>query len=449
MSESSGSLAITIPQFNQPVLTSNGTFQLGWIRFLQSLLTFLQDGGIDPSVIADLKAAIQQALTAATNAVDLANEAIAIAGSGGTTDASIFSLLGISALNEPQTKINLTVPSIFNISGSPVYNVGTFGITLANQSANLIFAGPSSGSPSAPTFRTFSATDLPASGVTAGTYGDSTHIGQFTVDNQGILTAASSIAISGSGRPLLTSNLIYYVSTTGSDSNNGLTVPTAFLTGQHAINIASTWDLNGFTITIQFENGTYNGNIIVLDGLWLTGTLIIQGDTTTPGNVVFSYSGGSNTIQARLSSVCTVQGIQFSGTNVTSYINSGFNSIINVNNCIFGANIGYHLYARTQGIIELNGPVTIAGSSKAFWRTELQGIIRSVSQTITIISIPAFSDAFASAAEFSSMEINSNTYSGSATGSQYDITANSMIYTNGGTLPGSTAGSTATGGQFV
>lgn len=40
---------------------------------------------------------------------------------------------------------------------------------------------------------------LPASGVTAGTYGDSTHVGQFTVNTEGIVTAASNVAVSGGG----------------------------------------------------------------------------------------------------------------------------------------------------------------------------------------------------------------------------------------------------------
>jgi hypothetical protein len=41
--------------------------------------------------------------------------------------------------------------------------------------------------------------DLPTSGVTAGTYGDSTHVGQFTVAASGVVTAASNVAISGGG----------------------------------------------------------------------------------------------------------------------------------------------------------------------------------------------------------------------------------------------------------
>lgn len=44
-----------------------------------------------------------------------------------------------------------------------------------------------------------SSTDLPASGVTAGTYGDGTNVAQVTVNAEGIVTAASNVAITGGG----------------------------------------------------------------------------------------------------------------------------------------------------------------------------------------------------------------------------------------------------------
>lgn len=50
------------------------------------------------------------------------------------------------------------------------------------------------GNPTGPTTNV----DMPATGVGAATYGDSTHVARLTVDAEGRLTAASSVAISGS-----------------------------------------------------------------------------------------------------------------------------------------------------------------------------------------------------------------------------------------------------------
>ena len=55
----------------------------------------------------------------------------------------------------------MTVPSILSVSGTPITTSGTLAVTLANQSANLAFMGPSSGAAAAPTFRGILAADLP------------------------------------------------------------------------------------------------------------------------------------------------------------------------------------------------------------------------------------------------------------------------------------------------
>jgi len=60
------------------------------------------------------------------------------------------------------TSVALSLPSFITVSGSPVTTSGTLTGTLATQNANLIFAGPATGSPAAPTFRALDAADLPA-----------------------------------------------------------------------------------------------------------------------------------------------------------------------------------------------------------------------------------------------------------------------------------------------
>lgn len=54
------------------------------------------------------------------------------------------------------TSVGLALPSIFTVTGSPVTGSGTLTGSLATQSNNLVLAGPASGGPLAPTFRTLS-----------------------------------------------------------------------------------------------------------------------------------------------------------------------------------------------------------------------------------------------------------------------------------------------------
>jgi len=58
------------------------------------------------------------------------------------------------------TSVAMTVPSILTVSGSPITTSGTLALALANQSANTVFAGPSSGGAAAPTFRALAAADV-------------------------------------------------------------------------------------------------------------------------------------------------------------------------------------------------------------------------------------------------------------------------------------------------
>jgi hypothetical protein len=60
------------------------------------------------------------------------------------------------------TSVALDAPaSIFSVSGSPVTVSGTLGLTLQTQSANLVWAGPTSGGPAQPTFRSLVEADVP------------------------------------------------------------------------------------------------------------------------------------------------------------------------------------------------------------------------------------------------------------------------------------------------
>ncbi len=58
------------------------------------------------------------------------------------------------------TSVAMTVPSIMAISGSPITTSGTLAITLQTETANLFFAGPTTGSAAVPTFRALVQADI-------------------------------------------------------------------------------------------------------------------------------------------------------------------------------------------------------------------------------------------------------------------------------------------------
>jgi hypothetical protein len=58
------------------------------------------------------------------------------------------------------SSIGIAAPSGFNVSNSPLTASGTITISLANQSANIVLAGPLSGSAATPTWRTLGVADF-------------------------------------------------------------------------------------------------------------------------------------------------------------------------------------------------------------------------------------------------------------------------------------------------
>lgn len=131
------------------------------------------------------------------------------------------------------TSVYLNMPAIFSVGGSPVSgSSGTFSVTLNNANANEVFAGPTGGGPSTPSFRLLINADLPlvdiphggtngtASPVAGGiAYGNGTQY-QFTAAG----TLGQVLTSNGAGAPTWT-NLTgggTVTSITVNDSTTGL-----------------------------------------------------------------------------------------------------------------------------------------------------------------------------------------------------------------------------------
>jgi hypothetical protein len=74
-----------------------------------------------------------------------------------SADWNTFNGKGVGSV----TSVALTAPAIFSVAGSPITSTGTLAVTLATQSANAVWAGPTSGGAAMPTFRALVAADIP------------------------------------------------------------------------------------------------------------------------------------------------------------------------------------------------------------------------------------------------------------------------------------------------
>jgi len=208
------------------------------------------------------------------------------------------------------------------------------------------------------------------SGGAATSCTDSTH--SFTVvaadvlDVQAVVTGTIAgtpnivlTVAAGSGAGLPTSAVTYYVASTGSNSNDCLTVPTACLTLAHVVGLVSS--VVPVNYTIHVADGTY-AEAVSIQGFAPAQQISVIGNTTTPANVVFSgsvacvVSDGSYTAE-----VCNsggwlnLQGVTLTGAATRGIFTSRGRTVL--------ANVvqsGVTTYAieTAQGTVEMNADVT-------------------------------------------------------------------------------------------
>ena len=265
------------------------------------------------------------------------------------------------------------------------------------------------------------------------------------------------VALQGNSiREKLTAARTYYVRTDGSDSNTGLanTSGGAFLTIQKAIDVvAQTIDLGAYSVTIQVADGTYTASVTMRPYIG-TGAVTIQGNSTTPANVVLSTTS-AHCINNSSRSALTVKDVKIQTTTSGYGVVASNGGLVSINNVDFGACANGHMYIDTYGRVTAAGSYAISGSAPAHVIPNLQGSFTMNSGTVTLTGTPAFSSAFLYCSSLGFAYINgvgsAVTFSGSATGKKYDVLLNSVVNTGGsGTnyLPGDSAGTTSSGGLY-
>lgn len=259
----------------------------------------------------------------------------------------------------------------------------------------------------------------------------------------------------GSGREVLTADRTYYVRTNGSDSNDGLTNTSggAFLTLQKALTVSSALDKNTYSITIQLADGTYSGASTVVTGLGGNGTCTIQGNASNAANVVLTSSSGATFNTTDLSTTWTIKDLTVGNTGSSYCLRASNGGSLIINNVIFGAATGgYHLASSYGGRISAGSNYTITGGAYAHIYAFQGGIVNITGRTITLTGTPTFITAFIFTESIAATTYASNTFSGTAIGSKYNARKLGLIDVGGASifyLPGSTSGTTTSGGQYT
>jgi len=254
-----------------------------------------------------------------------------------------------------------------------------------------------------------------------------------------------------SGLIFLSGDIDFYVSTTGSDSNDGLSSATPFLTIQKAVDtIRTKYLLFGYMAIINIADGIYNENVTVAN--------VAGGSIKFSGSTSVIWRGATATwlLSVVDGSRVSVSGITFGGGAPLSAgllaLNGSRLSL--VGGSVFEALSNYHVIAGRNSVIVLGGNYSIAGGSGSHVGAFDTSSILWGSINITLTGVPAFS-SFVSCGRTSTINAGdapSITFTGTATGQRYSVYSCAAIWTNGkGTslFPGNAAGTVTAGGSYA
>ena len=185
--------------------------------------------------------------------------------------------------------VGLALPvSVFTVSGSPVTTTGTLTGAFATQSANLVFAGPTTGSAATPTFRALVLADLP-SGISA----------SFTNITSGTNTTAAMVLGTGSSLTV---------------SGTGTNVSTA-MTPAGTLNNCVKWGSAGVLGDAGAPCGVSGINLTVNGGSNLGTPVNFQNGATVNGMTVNFSNPSSSNVQASVNGTLAIAG---GGTSATT-----------------------------------------------------------------------------------------------------------------------------------
>lgn len=272
-----------------------------------------------------------------TNTRRFIDQAVVAGGCLCYTDANGWEVFPAGGSSGSVTSVALTAPAIFSVTGSPITSTGTLALALATQAANLVWAGPASGSAATPTFRSLVSADIPslsslydvagsastaqtnaeafaanASNITSGTVGaarlpiaTTTALGAIKPDGTTITVNASTGVASAAG----SSGPVFSAANASAQSISSAT-PTKVTLGTVLFDTNSNFASSRFTPTVA---GYYQ----------LNGTLLCTDTVAVTIGVVYFYKNGANAAQ--------VSGLVIPASNVTQNAATSGSTILHFN----------------------------------------------------------------------------------------------------------------------
>jgi hypothetical protein len=359
--------------------------------------------------------------------------------------------MGDTRLSPGGGAIFLTAWDGFTVTGNVIRNAYRTGITLTANGTGAMTNGIISGN----TIRTVTAVSGTSIGIEASSNVNGRAEGNIII---GATTEFSQPVGIGQiqfikSRERLFAARTYYVRTDGSDSNSGLgnSSTGAFLTITKALAVAEALEPNGYDVTILIGTGTWTTPLIAA-GFPGPGRIILLGDETTPANVTISTTSADCFNATDIFGKYALRGLRLQTTTSGECIEArGLGVHVEFQACAFHTCASHHITMQEGAYVEATGNYSITGGATAHINM-VGGVCAVQNRTVTITGTPAFSTAFAVVARTGLLNINGNTFSGSATGVYYSVLLNGVIFTNGGGatyLPGNSGGSSATGGQYA
>lgn len=253
-------------------------------------------------------------------------------------------------------------------------------------------------------------------------------------------------------RIILTAPLTLYVSPTGSDAADGLSIDAPLATIQAAYDrLAQRYDLAGHTATILLAQGTYTEGVIASRPIpgGGQGRVILGG---VPGQPATINAGGGICVACTAAGCnITVQHVLLQGSYGVTASNGGY--LVVGQGVAFGAVSLAHIAAGFNGIIELAASYAVQGGGT--WHITAEHGMVNVGAgpiTVTMTGTPAFTKTV-EANNCSYVRLGAAvTWVGGATGQRYLANTNGIIRTNGSGanyIPGNVAGSASNGGLYV